>query len=430
MKPSITDLHCLSDKTLFEAISEGVAHIVENAESLESMAVHLIKIGEHRGARMVRALAAEESAKVLILIDVVRCPLEESDKRATTLRRFYNHLAKHIHAKACSWVPADFAELERAIHRERRALYLDGPNEVDWIFPNYATTERARPMYVDYVKDITDVKGDCQWISPITHREYRENESLAPMSLITARALHGIGLTTPEGLSIVADEWRPFKPVPHTRYFSDLSPRIKQTLLRVIQRGLCSETDSHYRTVIDHWPFPLWSLDLTPLKTTIDELRNERQEYIEELRILEAQRDPPPQIGRNKIEKLSRTYDDWMRERDQRRHGHAERKRDGEVVVYTSPLLGELNSLESYKKLDHMVRELTLEEQMDLAALAWFGRNPQSGWEYCYSNARKVISEGSTNYICELGGYWLKGLERWESDPELPASLTPGNKKV
>ena len=430
MKPSITDLHCLSDNTLFGAISDGIAHIVENAESLESMAVRLIELGEHRGARMIRALAAEESAKVLILIDVVRCPLEESGKRVTTLRRFYNHLAKYIHAKACSWQPADFAELERAIHRDRRALYLDGPNEVDWIYPNYATTERARPMYVDYVKDITEVDGDCQWISPFTHREYRESESLTPMSLITARALHGVGLTTPEGLSIVADEWRPFKPVPQTRYFSDLSPRIKQTLLRVRQRGLCSEIDSHYWTVIDHWPFPLWSLDLKPLKVTIGELRSERQEYIEELRILEAQRDPPPQIERNKIEVLSRAFDEWMRERDQRRHGHAGKKWDGEIVVLTSPLLGELNSLESYTKLDRMVRELTLEERMDLAALAWFGRDPQSGWEYCYNNARKVISEESTNYICELGRYWLKGLERWESAPELPASLTPDDKKA
>ena len=98
--------------------------------------------------------------------------------------------------------------------------------------------------------------------------------------------------------------------------------------------------------------------------------------------------------------------------------------------MLTNPLLGELNSLESYTRLDRMVRELTLEERMDLAALAWFGRDPQSGWEYCYNNARKVISEGSTNYICGLGRYWLQGLERWESDPELPTSLRPGDKKA
>ena len=280
MKPSITDLHCLSDNTLFETVSEGVAHIVENAESLESMAVRLIELGEHRGARMFRALAAEESAKVLILVDVVRCPLEESDRRVRTLRRFYDHLAKHIHAKACSWRTADFAELERAIHRERRALYLDGPNEVDWIFPNYAKTERARPMYVDYVKDITEVDGDCQWISPLTHREYRERESHTPLSLITARALYGMGLTTPEGLFIVADEWRPFKLELQTRYFSDLSPRIDQTLLRVIQQGLCPEIGSHYQTIVDHWPFPLWSLNLAPLTVTRTYLKNVLATYI------------------------------------------------------------------------------------------------------------------------------------------------------
>ncbi|MDE0359466.1 MAG: AbiV family abortive infection protein [Gammaproteobacteria bacterium] len=431
MKPSILELNRLLDDTLFEEISQGVAHIIENAESLESMAVRLIELGEYRGAKMFRALAAEESAKVLILVDVVRCPLEESDKRIGTLRRFYSHLPKHIHARACQWRTADFAELKRAIHRERRTLYLDGPNEVDWIFQNYASTERERPMYVDYVKDITEDDGDCWWLSPLSERKYWESESATPTSLITARALDGMGLTTPEGLSIVADEWRPFKPEPETSYFFDLSPRIKQTLLRVMHEGLCPEMQSHYYwTVIDHWPFPLWSLDLTPLKITVEELRGERKEGIEVIKILEAQREPPPRISRDTLEALDKAYAEWRCDEDQLISRYASSSGDTRLVVLTGSLGREIASLESNKKLKDMVFTLTPEERMDLITLGWFGRDPQSGWEHCYHRARMVGLDDSIDYICGLGRYWLKGFERWKSEPELPASLRSGGQTV
>ena len=39
---------------------------------------------------------------------------------------------------------------------ESRPYDLDGPNRVDWIFPNSIVAERDQALYVDYVRDITD----------------------------------------------------------------------------------------------------------------------------------------------------------------------------------------------------------------------------------------------------------------------------------
>ena len=140
MRPAIKDLLRLSDDRLFEEVATGIRYIIGHAEGLESIAVRLIAIGEHRGAAIVRALAEEESAKVLILVDLVRCPRNDRDGRSRTVAAFSDHLAKEIYADSCGWRPVDFAEVRRIVNRERRPYYLDGPNDVDWIFSNDAKT--------------------------------------------------------------------------------------------------------------------------------------------------------------------------------------------------------------------------------------------------------------------------------------------------
>lgn len=425
MERAITDLLQFSDNRLFEEIARGVDLIVANAESLESMAVRFVKLGEHRAAGIARALAAEESAKVLILVDVVRCPPDEQANRARTLRGFYRHLEKRIYTEACWWRSADFAEVKRAIDRERLPYYLDGPIGFDWILPNSARSTRELQMYVDYARDITSEVGARFWVSPLDH-EHREYERHTPTSLVVARALHRIGMTTPEGLSIVAGIWRAFRPKPQTT-FPQLSRVIDHTLACVIGRGLGREADLHAQAVIQHWPFPLWSLDLTLSDDPKpDALRKERDAYIDWRKKVEAQRNPPPQISRNKVEALSKAYDDWSAEDQQLRETNRDKEAGTTLAIPTSRVMEELASLESYQELKRAVSRLTMEERMDLAALGWFGRDRESGWEFFHAHARRVISEESTDYICGLGSYWLSGLERWEAEPELPASLREG----
>jgi len=88
MRPAIKDLPQLTDRRLFEEVAEGIRLIVEHAESLEETAVRLRVIDEHRAAAIVGGLAKEESSKVLILLDLVRCPRYNQDGRSQTVKAF------------------------------------------------------------------------------------------------------------------------------------------------------------------------------------------------------------------------------------------------------------------------------------------------------------------------------------------------------
>ena len=83
----------------------------------------------------------EEAAKYHILLDAVR-----TDRRATAfstqLSRFNDHLAKGLYAGYQSTAPASYGESLAFLERERRELYLDGFNDVDWIFGNDILRER------------------------------------------------------------------------------------------------------------------------------------------------------------------------------------------------------------------------------------------------------------------------------------------------
>ena len=422
MRSAIKDLAQLPDRRLFEEIAIGIRHIVENAESLESVAVRLAKMKEHRACGIIRSLVEEEAAKVLILLDVVRCPKGERNGRMRALNSFYSHLAKRIYAEACSWRPSNFYDLEQYIDLERREYYLDGPNDVDWIFLYDAKAERERRMYVDYVQDVTEQDGERYWVFPTaTTSGERHDEHDTPTCLCMVRALHRVGVTTPEG-SVVSRVWREFRPSPDTTSI-ELSQWTRRTLDEVPKKEPYSDLlEEDLRAIVFDWPFPLWSFCLTRMrKQSLDELRGQREEEVRRRAKIEAQRDPPPKVSREKVVELSSAYSEWEQERDRLLGKHG----GGRFVTLSPSLVGRLDALHSYKRLKSMIRDLTLEERMDLAALAWFGKLRQSGWTACHQNARKTIGD-DLNYECGLGAHWLSGYERWEKVPELPANLTSG----
>ena len=193
---------------------------------------------------------------------------------------------------------------------------------------------------------------------------------------------------------------------------------------------MCADVDPEalISTVIKYWPFPLWSLDLTPADApTLEQLRHDRRAYVERLREIDEQRDPPPQIQRSKVEALSNAYDEWMFEYEPLLESQPGNEGGTLRIVSTSASPVELGS---YMRLQRMMLELTLEERMDLAALAWFGRNRRAGWERLHAHAREVICDDDVDYECGLGSYWLIGLERWEAPPEQPAHLMARGEKT
>ena len=242
MKSAIKDLVQLSDRCLFEEVSEGISQIVKNAVDLEDAASCLIENEHYRSGNILSSFAEEEAAKVLVLVDLVRCPRDLSDAKSRTLRHFHDHLAKRVYAEVCSWRPVDFNEVAQRVERECEAFHLDGPNDVDWIFPNSLKRKREEMVYVDYVKDITTGDGPYFWNCPLPSKLYA-GAHCPPDSVEVARALSRIGATTPEGLAVVAEIWRPFVPQPETTAM-ELKNAKERMLERLEGEGLLNPVDS------------------------------------------------------------------------------------------------------------------------------------------------------------------------------------------
>lgn len=261
MERAIKDLCQLPDTNLFAELAAGLGYIVENAGHLDAGARTLSGDDQHHAARVVGNLAEEEAAKGLILLDGIRCPQNRPAEKSRTLGYFYDHLAKGIYAEVCQWRPADFGEVARQVERDREEYYLDGPNDVDWIFPNRITQEREDDLYVNYVRDSTDEasQGPRFWMCP-------DNEAFlgfwTPPAVCLMGALHRVGATTADGLRVVAEVWRPFEPGPGTR--ADELERLNlRTLETLEERGLLAVDESETtELIIDRWLFPLWPLDL------------------------------------------------------------------------------------------------------------------------------------------------------------------------
>jgi AbiV family abortive infection protein len=144
-------------------ISCGMETITENVFKL-SACTNALRIDEYeRGCRVLKYLMEEESAKVLILMDYVRLPLAEPEKSSRQLKYFYDHFVRCLYVETYNTLkPANWAEVCTWVRQETPSLYLDGPNDVDWIFRNDLIQQRETALYVDYVA----LDDDRRWYGP------------------------------------------------------------------------------------------------------------------------------------------------------------------------------------------------------------------------------------------------------------------------
>ena len=427
MRSAVVDMAKFADDRLFEEISEGISYIVENALSFDRTARRLCQAQEYRAAEILRGFAEEEAAKVLILIDAVRCPSDRLEK-AETLKCFYDHTAKRIYAMMCSWrgCRVNFEEVRQTFKLESRSFYLDGPNDVDWIFPNSIKAEREQAMYVDYVQDITEENGAYFWKNPHPSDLYARTYN-TPASVSVACAICQIGASTPKGLAIIADIWREFEPTSETS-LEDLMDLKVRTMERLIEEGLCSATDPA-RQLVEDWPYPLWPLKmlarLRKEQESLEDLHRARMDHIRWIQETEAKKDPPPVISRDKVEALNNAYRQWDEEKEKKwNDAHPESKNQKlRIRSFSAEEIQNDYDLPSFKKLKKMFQQLTEHERVDLLALAWFTRERTANWPAVYEYARTMISSAHDNYQIGLASCWLAGFNRWE---EKPSRFQPG----
>ena len=419
MNRSARNLANLPDDRLFNEVSEGIKLIVENAISLDNAAKCLHQEKQFRVSKIIRGFSKEEAAKVLILIDLIRCPLKQQHK-VKIANRFYNHLIKRIYASVCSHpVIASFGELNELIEMKCRRYYLDGPNDVDWIFPNSIIAEREQTLYVDYVQDITEEPGNFFWIEPFqfSHEESEyETSNCVKLSYFLSEA----GAGSPEGLAAIADLWRSFIPVLETDR-TELRNLIQLTLERLSKSGAGIESAPYASFVYWHWSFPLWSLkieDYCAKSENLKELRRERSQIIDWMESINAKREPSPKISRSKVEALNNAYIAWRKEVNAQIVDMNE-SREGGILFRESSDIEKDYELPSFHRVKKLFCALTEEERAALLALGWYGNETgEADWPKIYERAINSVATLDEEYQIHYGHRWMDGQIRWESTPK------------
>ncbi|MXX19761.1 MAG: hypothetical protein F4X03_09235 [Dehalococcoidia bacterium] len=422
---AIATLASLSDAERLKAISEGVNHLAANVERLDQAAHSLADAGDPTTATLLGNFASEEAAKILLLVDVVRCPPEQSSLRGTVLKLYYDHLWKGIYVCACEWRPATFEEFRDYVRAECEPYYLDGPASVDWVFPNEILATRESLVYVDYLQDITGLpkeRAPNWWHAPSEVSQYYVTSRCIEVAL----ALFRSGLGTPLGLEVVADVWRDFDPVEGTTS-DELHSTVLATLEAMSDRagfpeGRPSEEDM---MAMLQWPFPLWGLvdarkeyDRKRSENYIDRLREARGQQLKEVFEVESRRDPQPAIPEEKVLALHRAHLAVEADLQARVKQYLEGRGEDVGLRIIPASLAVDEASDSYHELRRQWRRLTEDERIALIALAWFARGEIADWGRAYEGAVERSGGLGERYQLGLRRDWLKGWRRWQSEPK------------
>jgi hypothetical protein len=254
-----------------DSLAEGLGLIAEHVETLRGDVVYLGEADRARGVTVLSAQSEEEAAKALILLDVVRMDWSEDEAVGRQLGRFYSHLARCVYASMAHMRPADFREVREIVGTMRPSLYLDGPNDVDWIFRNQLLAEREDSVYVDYVHDD---EGD-RWSTPAAYDAPNFGYTTAVQDLVAS--LRRLGCTSRGGLDVIAEAWAAQDITDETHWQTVAAVnRAVVTELAAKEMASSDATAEDARRVIEQWTFPLSYLDLSEQRVSRPELEAKR----------------------------------------------------------------------------------------------------------------------------------------------------------
>jgi len=173
----------------------------------------------------------------------------------------------------------ELAEIRQYMDRQRQTLYLDGPNDVDWVFRNDVLRKREESVYVDYVAYLDNFKDEHYWHSPDPRRIRLVLWKDRPKILDVALAIHGAGMTGETALARIADLWRD-SPMDDTIKWPVLRQLNVRTLEILEEANLLrARPNLVFERVADNWLFPLFPLDLRELQIDSERLREAQQNW-------------------------------------------------------------------------------------------------------------------------------------------------------
>jgi hypothetical protein len=174
-------------------ISDGLPVILASAQGFWRASCHLQDMP--REAEVLRGFAEEESAKILVLMDAIRCPPKLIASRVKYIVKwFYSHLARLIYAESVGWKPMDVAQLREYVDNERKAHYVDGYIG-EYIVPNWNVYQRESRLYAD-IEAYDD--GKLGWSLP--RGDANLFPSFVPPALALVEGMSALGIFTPKGL--------------------------------------------------------------------------------------------------------------------------------------------------------------------------------------------------------------------------------------
>lgn len=172
--------------------------------------------------------------------------------------------------------PATFGELIDYLEGARASHYLDGPNDVDWVFRNEIEASREERLYVDYV----EMDDGADWLTPARF-DLATFGGQTPAAVQLVATLTAAGVASPGGLTAVAASWHDFIPAPDTHH-SDLAVRIDDSLAALTAMTSTTIDRPSAQFIRNTWPFPLHHADLTRQVVDVTDLRARQERWLAE----------------------------------------------------------------------------------------------------------------------------------------------------
>ncbi|WP_288817683.1 AbiV family abortive infection protein [uncultured Gordonia sp.] len=262
-------------------VAEGLQALAEHVEALVTDARTLWDARRHRSAKIIDLLATEQAGAALILFDLVRAGKLRNDRPAKLCKRFYDHRTRAIYAAAYTAALVDLNEAQDFADLYRDDLCLDGPNDVDWILRNELDHERESAMYVDLV-DFGEGSPAPRWETP---RQYLYTEGTSvpyrPSRAVTVLlALNVIGLTSTAGVEATKAAWSSID-IESRRAIDWSEARALNKTVIAAHAAASSSPIAYRREVVNHWLFPLTTVDFTKQRVKRADLVKLRDKTLE-----------------------------------------------------------------------------------------------------------------------------------------------------
>ena len=255
-------------------LAEGLPVIHESAERYWRASLQLRTFP--REAEVLSGHAIEEAAKILILMDAVRCPKKLVSRYiGKIVGWFYDHLARLIYAEAIGWRPTHLTELREYVGPLRQSHSLEG--EVgEFIFPNWCLYMRESQLYADIA---CEEGKDPYWNTPLSVG--MGMSTIEPPALTLTKAMSALGMFSEKGLKATSEIWG-------TTTFSVLEDRrdalslTRKLVNRLIEQDIPTRTatNEHVQALINLWQLPMYDLNFELIDVPLEKLKEEQERIL------------------------------------------------------------------------------------------------------------------------------------------------------